>query len=58
MQCNDYTVSDPTNCTINNKYSSLMFVQHVLTSARSSSGWYIQRHTCTMNSIKDVHVQI
>jgi len=57
MQYNDYAIFDPTKCTINNKYSSLMFILRVLTSARSSSGWYIQRHTRTVISIKDVQVQ-
>jgi len=37
---------------------SLMFILHVSTSTRSSSGRYthIQSHTSTANSVRDVHV--
>jgi hypothetical protein len=41
---------------INNNLS-LMFLLHVSTSTRSSSERYIQRHTSTANSVKDVCVK-
>jgi hypothetical protein len=39
-----------------NNHLSLMSLLHVSTSTKSSSGRYIQRHTSTANSVKDVCV--
>jgi hypothetical protein len=39
-----------------NEHLSVMFLLHVSTSTRSSSGRYIQRHTSTVDFVKDVRV--
>ena len=39
-----------------NNHVLLMFLLHVSTSVRSSSGGYLQWHTSTANSVKDMHV--